>query len=266
MNKKLIIITIPGIGTKLPGYTKRFEKKLAKFTKGTNLANNYELVRTRPFNATNIDENQKSLFKRIDKKNRLGGIFSLRKEGLYAFGDAVTFEHNNHNPKSVYQIVHNYLKKEIEEANRIGKKYDKYKIVIVAASMGCHVLSTYIWDADNNIGIFSENHANEDNNLKNLDYLATIGCNIPLFISGLSENEIKPIKKRNQGFVWDNFYDPNDILGWPLKNVCEDYNKLVRIDKVVNTGLYVGSHIRYWHKKSFVKPFVSNILKIYDSF
>nr|MBC8147060.1 hypothetical protein [Bacteroidota bacterium] len=37
--------------------------------------------------------------------------------------------------------------------------------------LGVHLLSTYIWDADNNLGIFKNEHANTSNNLRNLSYL-----------------------------------------------------------------------------------------------
>ena len=134
-----------------------------------------------------------------------------------------------------------------------GKTFDDSRLIIVAHSMGCHLISTYIWDADKGRGIFEYEEVNERNQLKNLNHLATIGCNIPLFVSGLRENQITPFNKRNETFTWDNYFDPDDILGWPLQQMSQKYNDLVT-DHEVNTGLYIGSHMRYWNDSEFIIP------------
>ena len=181
MSKKIVIATIPGIGTKEVGYSTDFEKDIRRFANNKVKAN-LRILETRPFGVTDVDKNQNNLFRRLDAVNKLGGVLSLRKFVLEAFGDGVTFERDSSNPERTYHRIHTYLKKEIEEANSLLNEGDV--LVILAASMGVHVLSTYIWDADNKKGIFKDNPAKPNQNLKNLDYLATIGCNIPLFVSG----------------------------------------------------------------------------------
>lgn len=130
--------------------------------------------------------------------------------------------------------------------------------------LGVHLLSTYIWDADNNLGIFKNEHANTSNNLRNLSYLASIGCNIPLFVSGLPESKIIAIDKRNNEFSWDNYYDRDDVLGWPLKQLSKLYNNLVN-DYEINTGQYVGSHVKYWDDNNFTKPLSEKLISIFES-
>ena len=264
MNKKIIILTIPGIGTKKAGYSKGFQNDLMKFSRGTSLENNFRVIESRPFSVTEIDANQEDLFKRLDAVNRLGGIFSLRKFVLEAFGDGVTFERNSIEPDSPYQKIHRYLRERIEKVNQLMKEHDNAKLVIVANSMGGHLLATYIWDADNTRGIFEEASATASNNLKNLLYLATIGCNIPLFVSGLRESQIEAFDKRNNKFTWDNYYDKDDVLGWPLKQLSNSYGNLVT-DYEINTGPYVGSHVKYWDDNDFTKPFTKKLLGLYES-
>ncbi len=259
MSKKIIILTIPGIGTKEEGYAARFEKDVRKFT-NDEVQNNLQVLEARPFGVTDIDENQRKLFERLDDKNRLGGVLSLRKFVLEAFGDGVTFERDASNPKSNYRKVHNYLKGEIENVNALLNEEDVF--VILAASMGVHVLSTYITDADNNKGIFENSPATTNQNLRNLDYLATIGCNIPLFMSGLREDQIVAFDKRNDHFTWDNYYDRDDVLGWPLQQMSASYDKLVT-DHEVNIGLYAGSHAKYWNDNSFTKLFSKKLNELY---
>ncbi|MFT6923833.1 MAG: hypothetical protein ACJA1C_002853 [Crocinitomicaceae bacterium] len=259
MSKKIVILTIPGIGTKEVGYSTELEKDIRRFT-NNQVKPNLKVLETLPFNATEVDRNQNELFRRLDAANKLGGKLSLRKFVIEAFGDGVTFERDAGSPNSNYKKIHQYLKGEIENANALLKEGDIF--VILAASMGVHLLSTYIWDADNGKGIFADEAAKEGQNLKNLDYLATIGCNIPLFVSGLRESQIIAFNKRNDHFEWDNYYDRDDVLGWPLKQMSDSYDALVN-DHEINTGQYVGSHVKYWDDNDFTKPFSEKLNTIY---
>lgn len=261
MSKKLVILTIPGIGTKQTGYSEKFEKDIRRFV-DDNVNRNLRIIETMPFSATNVDQNQNNLFRRLDAANKLGGALSLRKFVIEAFGDGVTFERGSDAPNSNYRRIHEYLKTEIEGANELLEEGDIF--VILGASMGVHVLSTYIWDADNGKGIFAGNPATANQNLKNLDYLVTIGCNIPLFVSGLPETQIKAFDKRNDHFTWDNYYDRDDVLGWPLKQLSASYDALVT-DYEINTGLYVGSHVKYWDDNDFTKPLAQKLNELYET-
>ncbi len=263
MSKHIIILTIPGIGTHKKGYSNEFQEDLEKFSKNTSLRGNYTVLETLPFAITSIDANQKRLFSRLEAENKLGGILSLRRLVLEAFGDGVAFEHNACRKDSSYHRIHLYLKKEIEKANKLKENYDQAELVILASSIGCHLLSTYIWDCDKGGGVFEYTPITADNNLKNLRYLATIGCNIPLFVSGLDENQIKSIETRNPKFTWDNYYDRDDVLGWPLQQLSDTYNELVT-DHEINTGLYIGSHVRYWDDNDFTKPFTAKMVEIFE--
>ncbi|MDA3882989.1 MAG: hypothetical protein PF481_06870 [Bacteroidales bacterium] len=256
----IYILTIPGIGTKQAGYSKGLEKEIKKFSKGTLLENNFTIVETRPFNVTEIDEHQTELFNRLDTSNKLGGILSLRKFVVEAFGDAVTFERNPEADDSPYKKVHRHIRDKVEEEHNLMIQDKNAKLVIVAASMGVQVLSTYIWDADNGKGIFKNSPATPKNNLRSLNYFVSIGCNLPLFVSGLPESKIVAFDKRNENFIWQNYYDKDDVLGWPLKQLSPSYNMVE--DFQINTGLYAGAHVRYWEDNDFTKPFVKKMIEL----
>ncbi|MBI9069123.1 MAG: hypothetical protein JEZ09_17640 [Salinivirgaceae bacterium] len=264
MNNRIFIIAIPGIGTKEDGFSKGFQKDLEKFSKNAPLEGNYEVIECLPFKETNIDENQKALFNRLDEENNLGGVLSFRKTLMEAFGDGVTFERNAADINSPYQRIHGYLRRVIQETNKKMQDFPDSKLLIVASSMSSHILSTYVWDADHGKGIFKSIPANNQNNLKNLSYLVTLGSNIPLFVSGLAENQIIAFDKRNPDFTWDNYYDKDDVLGWPLKQLSNSYKNLVN-DFQINTGLYVGSHVKYWSDNDFTKPFVQTLLELFNA-
>jgi len=263
MSCKVIVLAIPGIGTQPIGFSNKLMDDVDKLSKGTVLENSYCVEEALPFKKTNVDANQSELLKRLGRNNQLGGMLSLRKLVVNAFGDGVTFESGANRSDSVYRKVHEYLRRRIIEVNIKMSENEGAKLVVVAASMGVHLLSTYIWDADNSKGIFESNGATDNDNLRNLDYLFSLGCNIPLFISGKSVQDIVPIDKRNANFKWDNYYDRDDVLGWPLADINEAYGALVK-DYEINAGSYIGSHVRYWNDNDFTKPFVNSLINLLD--
>lgn len=258
MSKRIFILTVPGIGTINDDYIDEFEAKMQRYAKGTKLQGNYEIFKTRPFAETGIDARQDSLFNRLKQANELGGILSLREFVLKSAGDGVTFECKEGTQGSNYLLVQAYLKQKIEELNLRMQACSDPVLVAVAGSMGAHLLSSYIKDADSGSGIFAGAPATAQNNLRNLRYLASLGCNIPLFVSGYREEDIKAFDRRNSAFEWDNYYDRDDVLGWPLKQLSPSYTALVN-DHEINTGAFVGSHMRYWQDKNFVKPFTAKL-------
>lgn len=264
MSKHIFVLVIPGSGTKKPGFSKGFQKELKKQIKKTSLKGNYSVLECRPFNETGIDQNQNELYKRMDKHNRLGGLLSLRKTVLHFVGDAVLFDHKLNDPNSAYRRIHHCLKERVETINAAMKAYDESHLVVVASSMGIYVLTSYIWDADHSLGIFAETPATSENNFRNLSHLASIGCNIPLYVSALKEKDIIAIDKRNESFTWDNYYDKDDVLGWPLQPLSPSYKALVT-DHEIHSGAYVGSHMRYWTDKEFVQPLAERMVEVFEN-
>lgn len=259
---KLVILTIPGIGSKKPGYSQPLYDDLIAHWYGTPLYDQFKIVETLPFYQTKLDENQEQIFDRLDKNHPLGGPLSLRKFVLEAFGDGVTYEHQRELPDSTYMQVHRHIQGKIAEANALIHQHPGAKLVVVAASLGSHIFSNYLYDAQKNLGIFKDKPATDEEKLEHLAHLATLGCNIPLFVSGLPKERIIAFRKpKNNTFEWFNYYDSDDVLGWPLKELSPSFEQLVT-DVHVNTGMYVGSHVRYWDDNEFTKPFALKCLAL----
>ena len=264
MNKKIIVLTLPGIGTWDNDLSKKIGESIHAHSHGTPLENNIKVIALKPFTHANVDENQRALYNRLDDESKFGGPTNLRHSVIQAFGDALIFEKNAQAIDSPYRKTHLYLRHEIKKVTALMQEYPGSRLVIVAAALGAHILSTYIWDADHNLGVFHENPADRTENLRNLDYLVSIGCTIPLFVSGLHETEIKAIDKRNIDFEWDNFYDGNDVLGWPLEPLSPSYRELVT-DYEIHSAGYVGSKMRYWDDNEFIVPFTKRLIELYES-
>jgi len=70
---------------------------------------------------------------------------------------------------------------------------------------------------------------NSFESMQNLAGIITFGCNIPLFT--FAYNHVKPIEfppsnldsKLKQKAKWINYYDSDDILGYPLKPINAEY-------------------------------------------
>lgn len=260
---KLFIVTIPGIGSKEPNYSAGLKKDLRAHFFNTPLYDQFEIIEALPFFEKKIDENQQALFERLGKKNNLGGIMSPRKFVLEAFGDGVTYEHAADSKDSAYRKAHEHLAAIFSNVQKKMLANPGSKLVVVASSLGAHMFSNHLYDVQHEKGIFMGQAATDQEKLENLSHLATIGCNIPLFLSGLTEEQIVAIRKpNNPDFTWDNYFDPDDVLGWPLKQLSDSYSKLV-VDHEINTGMYVGSHLRYWDDNEFTVPFARKCLKLF---
>ena len=117
---------------------------------------------------------------------------------------------------SAYSLVHQVIDTSVR--NPSGTLNDpKGPIVVLAHSLGAHMMSNYIWDQQHSKGLSLTP-------IPTLLAMVTFGCNIPLF--SLAYPVAKPINlpgkgikkpSRTKAAKWLNFLDPDDVLGWPLK-------------------------------------------------
>ena len=182
------------------------------------------------------------------------GWRELRKFLLFGFADAAGLESGKEFEESVYLKAQSRVAKELYQARQaIGPNGP---LVILAQSLGCQVMSCYFWDAQKAragntpiVGIWKniKNHEKEISNGvplapedvlflqgDTLRLLVTTGCNIPIFVAAHASKEIIPIEP-NKKFKWRNYYDRDDVLGWPLAGLSEKYRAIVE-DQQVNAG------------------------------
>ncbi len=105
--------------------------------------------------------------------------------------------------------------------------------------------------------------------MKTLAGMITFGCNIPFFTLAYKKADIRPIHFPGDALTpaqknkarWLNFYDPDDVLGYPLKAINQKYNQVVNNDVAINVGGILSSwnpmsHQKYWTDNDFTKPVV----------
>jgi len=173
---------------------------------------------------------------------RRNTINRLRRFIISGFSDATAFDgfngSGNRQPYNLAQV------RIYEALENVHKKCGEVPIILISHSLGCQIMSSYIWDSQrylqnksgNNFSIDSRSiwaSANEPNYttdhddylcLKSLKTWFTTGCNIPIFVSGF--NDVRAVHNRQHGynFDWFNYFDYDDVLGYPLAPLSVLFN------------------------------------------
>ncbi len=267
MAKKIAFLTLHGMGSTARDYYEELRDDLIPMV-GTN-AWNADVHFDHIYYQDILQEPQIEYFDQVrdDVDSR-----KLRKFLLYGFSDAGGLEYSRTIPDSAYGKVQERIFEKLGQAFAAVESPDA-PVVIIAQSLGCQVLSNYIWDAMRDpapdYGIWKNGHnglTDPDINfrrLQTLRVLVTTGCNIPIFIAGLPREQRIPIDRPNDNFVWENYYDEDDALGWPLQALSDGYNALVR-DAEVNVGnIFTSwnplSHTGYWTDKDVQRPLAAHL-------
>ena len=227
--KKVILLAVHGMGPTRLNFANRLHDELKE-----RLGNDSANVHLSSIYYQNVFQvNQTALWDRV-KQRRLDWR-KTRKLLLYGFSDAAGYERNAAQKGSSYEQVQIKIRDKLKE---LYKTFDNLPIVIVAQSLGGHVISNYIWDAQKDDGasrgIWRANRSTTENKsldkflrLQSIRLFFTTGCNIPIFVANLPESMIKAVGTQTQDytFKWKNYYDVDDALGWPLKPLSESYKK-----------------------------------------
>jgi len=282
--KKLIVCMAHGMGEikkeEFDGKVEDFGQQVGKLI-GSSL--NVQIVYCPIFFQDIFQKQQDAVFEKMDQVGRFDWKWKfLRKFLLFGFSDAAGYESRSYVEGSEYERVQERTRDAIDKGyDAVGD--DSAEIIVVAQSLGTQVLSNYIWDAQQKIGrvhagIWRNDYVGNGSvsterdvarRLKTMRYFLTTGCNIPIFIAG--KKKIQAIKPDAEGyhFKWHNYYDKDDVLGWPLQplgdfydvhsnDVDASYRKAV-VDHRINVGNIFTSwnpfnHTYYWSDKDFIKP------------
>ena len=257
---KLAVLAIHGIGTTRRGYSKKLETHLRRtLGKASD-----ELCFVEIDYQKHLQGNQEGLWERVRRGLRWT---LLRRFLLFYFGDAAAVLYNSREPDSVYLKVQRSIYEAAAQALSKLERPD-CPVVIIAQSLGCQIVSSYLWDAQRDKGLWATRnieglegevpHNDAFLKLATTRYFLTTGCNIPLIVSGLTE--AIPIDNPNEHFRWLNYYDRDDPLGWPLAPLYSYRSTSARPEDVVVsvgnvlTGWNPLSHGAYWTSSSFIRP------------
>ena len=219
-----------------------------------------------------LKPNQETVWARVSETTHLR-YADLRRFLLFGFGDAAGLENRKEIDGSVYELAQEAIARQLLA---VARHDPSTSVVFLAQSLGCQVLSSYVYDAQKaaaggqvgagiwkDIDAWARRALGERLTEPEKRFLAgatcsafvTTGCNIPIFCAAHKQMDIRPIARPTARFEWINLYDPDDALGWPLQPLSPGYAALVD-DRAINAGQGVVtwilkswnplSHSAYW--------------------
>jgi hypothetical protein len=194
----------------------------------------------------------------------------LRRWVINALGDPVAYLGGE---RLFYDKIHQKVRDDLSELLKNLGNNEETPLVVLAHSLGSVIISNYIWDQQhpkNNSAI----GGNKFERMQTLTTFVTFGSNIPIFTLAFEPVECItfPPKDLDDNLKhvarWMNFFDPDDILGYPLDDIWDERNGTGKIeDFAINVGWWPLSesplsHSHYWTDNDLTKPVADQIKKI----
>lgn len=266
MAKKVAVLIIHGIGSQNANFADATKDEINGRVAGKGY-NPDDIAWKSVYWANILEPRQINFMNEIiaDRNNDIDFI-KLRRFIISAIGDAAAYQNIKGQENSTYSKIHRRVKDCIEDLydNQLG--HEPCPLIIMAHSLGGHIMSNYIWDIQRDR--FPE--SSDFENMKHVAGMITFGCNIPLF--ALAHSNLQPFKFPGQSLSaankakakWLNFYDPDDVLGYPLRQINSHYQFIE--DRHINVGGMLTSwnplsHNGYWTDNDFTKPAASLIAR-----
>ncbi len=277
MSKDLAVIVIHGMGSQGPGFADDAIEELSEWVEDRN--RDPERIAWQPIYWADILEPRQRRYLRDANRNNDLDYLRLRRFVISALGDASAYQKVPASADTTYRRIHDRIRVKVKELYSGDLAATAVPLVVMAHSLGGHIISNYIWDLQNG-RIFDLVHRPETDladlskfeKMQTLAGMITFGCNIPLFT--FAYTKVEPIKfpaprLRNdlkRKAKWLNFYDPDDVLGYPLKPIGPAYRKVVTRDIAINVGGVFSnwnpaSHGGYWTDNDFTKPVADFIVR-----
>lgn len=269
MGKTLAIAVIHGIGSQ--GDKRPADSATASFSLGLRKRVGREIgpedfeakIAWREIFWSDITQkNQNDFLGRISRVTRYD---SVREFVVHNLSDAAGYQKTEDPKDKTYQRIHERVRETLAELEADVEPGSP--LIVFAHSMGGHIMSNHIWDMTRE----TMKHHSPFQRMRTLAAFVTFGCNIPLFLFAYDNSDIRPIRypgfdipvDRREMAWWRNFYDPDDVLGFPLKYVSDAYRKLsddgeLRDERVnagnIFTSWNPASHNGYWTDDDFYRP------------
>lgn len=205
-----------------------------------------------------VRDREEKLWRDLSRGHELD-FAKLRRFIISHFGDALAYQRVPVPGADVYTLMHARIRAHLA-ALREQMGGDR-PVVVLAHSLGSTIVSNYAWDEQQH----PSPGASAVEQMRTLAGIVSFGSNIPLFTLGLPE----VVAIRFPGDLldarvaaaakWLNFYDPDDVLAFPLRPLSPSYAAAVAADVEINAGGLLASwnplsHDQYWTDNDFTGP------------
>ncbi|WP_053363178.1 hypothetical protein [Bacillus sp. FJAT-27251] len=276
--KKVAVAIIHGMGQQKEDYAKKMAERLKRmvYVKSPTFVTNQDsqLSIVPIYWADVFEPGETELYKRLVEDNNLR-FKHLRRFIIHYLADVVAYqpvETAKHN----YHLVHERVAKSL--GNLAEQTGPDAPLCVISHSLGSVIASNYFYDMQvkpENVG-FSIKDLSPLEKGDSLALFYTVGTTLPFWSLRYDQFD-RPItipspkiEERFPGYQgeWINFYDRDDVLGYPLKNVSPQYNLAVKEDREVNAGGMLDSwnplaHSAYLTDKDVLEPIADGLVKLW---
>ena len=244
--KKLAVLVVHGIGSQGPdfadGMTREVRRRLERAKMDPDLVV-WKTVHWAPI----VEEVEKAYWKRAKRDARLR-FENLRSFVVSVLSDAIAYQETN--DRGFYTEIQARIAADVAT---LHAEAGAVPLVVMAHSLGGILMQDYIWDVRKR---GSKRGKRGFERFSTMKRFITFGSNIPLF--AIMHRDPWP-PSLPSSCRWLNYYDPDDILGWPLRSINDRYRRAVHKDIPVSVGGPLtswnpASHLRYWTDNDFTRP------------
>jgi hypothetical protein len=197
---------------------------------------------------------------------------TLRKLVITNIGDLINYGGIPNLPSKNYEKTHELVHKSIVSLK--NNLVEDAPLILIASSFGTEIMNNYIWDRQHG----KQPQLFGNSAFERFEMLVgyyCFGSTLPIFASSNDIDLLQPIEfpsinldpKFKSIAVWENYYDKNDALGYPIKSINQKYAAAKLIDIQINVGnpltfWNLVSHFGYWKSKKLVKRISAYIEKV----
>lgn len=281
MAQRIAVAIIHGVGKEDPHFADGMAEELrGRFAAqvGRAVADAASALISRPvYWAPILQEAEAVLWKRMRQGGELD-FTTLRRFLVDFAADAIAYQPTPSDRK-IYDGIHQVFARTLKDlAAAAGPTAP---LCVIAHSLGSVIASNYLYDlqVDPRRKIISRRvrAMMGDTPLdrgETLTLFYTLGS--PLAIWSLRYRDFgvpiavpsQALGKHHPGLrgEWVNYYDEDDVIGYPLKTLNAAYRKVVRADRQVNAGGILGSwnpasHLGYWTDNDVTKPIAAALAR-----
>jgi hypothetical protein len=259
---ELAVVVVHGLGSQEPGYSEGLQRRVLARLAATGI-DSAGLAWEEICWADVVERRQRDYLERADAAGALRWDW-LRTQVVRGLGDAAAYQRVG-GATSTYVRIHDRIRDHVRALYADKLRSEPVPLVVLAHSLGSHMMSCYIWDTQKGLDTGADPHAPPFERMEWLAGMITFGSTIPLFT--FAHDPVKPIAfpggalppRQRERAQWLNFFDADDVLGYPLKPIGAEYDKAVSVDVEINVGgvlhaLGPASHNEYWKDGDFVRP------------
>jgi hypothetical protein len=273
MSQKVAVAIIHGIGRQVSNFADKMSHLLSERCRDVC---GEDIVCRSVYWAPVLQDSENALWERL----LLGGqmdFMKLRRLMVDFVADAVAYQVTP-GDRFAYDGIHSVFARTLRGLARDAGP--NAPLCIIAHSLGSIIASNFIYDLQTEpirpILSMAVREEMEDTPLENGETLSmfyTLGS--PIALWSLRYREFgRPVNIPDPRLVnhyptlggeWINFYDEDDVFGFPLKSLNDHYRQSVAADMQVNIGSLLGSwspasHIGYWDDPDVLRPVADGLI------